>query len=83
MTDSTNETEKINSTANSNLLKVGQINVETAEEVSNIYFQANNGMIKPAEVLMNMILPIVSNRLKKHFENRKLKVISSANSDLD
>lgn len=88
MRDSTNETEydQTNenfSNRNSDSSEVRQINVETAKEFSTIYFQKIDGIIKPEELLMNVIFPNVSNRLKYHFENKKLRGLSLENTLLN
>lgn len=61
----------------------GEAKVETAQEFSTIYQHNRSRIIKPGEVLMNLILPTLSNRLKYHFESRKLKILSLENSDLN
>lgn len=87
MRDSTNATEydltdKNISNGNSDHSEVRQIKVETANEFSTNYYQKINGLIKPEELLMNVILPTVSNRLKYHFESRKLRGLSPENNTL-
>lgn len=51
-------------------------NIELDNESANASpatLYSNAGMTKPAEILMNLILPTVADRLKYHQEKMKLK----------
>lgn len=50
-----------------------KISADPVNEYPTIFYQKNCADLKPAEILMNLILPVVSNRLQDHQEARKLK----------
>ena len=62
-----------NSNKPSNNLQMDDIYPKITTELPTIFYQKNNRIMKPEEILMGLILPTVSNRLKYQIEVRKLK----------
>lgn len=62
-----------NSNKPSNNIQIDDIYPKNPTELPTIFYQKNNGILKPEEILMGLILPTVSNRLKFQNEVGKLK----------